>query len=527
MKKTTPSGTGPRAGRREWTGLAVLALPTLLVSLDVGALFLALPSLTADLGASSVEQLWITDIYGFMIAGFLVTMGTLGDRIGRRRLLLIGAAAFGVASVAAAYSTSPEMLIATRALLGVAGATLMPSTLALIRNMFKDPKQMGTAIALWMSCMTAGAALGPVIGGMMLQFFWWGSVFLLGVPVMLLLLVTGPALLPEHRDPNAGRLDLVSVLLSLAAILPLIYGLKELAIYGFSSTAGPVVVIVAGLVFGALFVRRQLTLADPLLDLRLFSSPSFSVALTAMLLASGSMAGTFLLVSQYLQTVLGLSPAQAGLWLAPAGLSIAVGSMVAPALARRVRPGIVMSAGLAAGVIGFVMISQVESGGGLGLAVAGVSLLHLGAGPLFALGTGLVMGSVLPEKAGAAASISETSSNFGSTLGIAALGTVGTAVYRLQMTGPAPEGIPAGALQAAQENAAAATVAARGLPEGPAAELLRTAGESFTAGLNTGAVVGGVVFAILAVLIGRTFRASGEAAGTAEADSSVGELSAG
>src|SRR5690242_6635957 len=227
---STPTETAPeRATRREWTGLAVLALPTLLLSLDVSVLYLALPKLSASLGADSTQQLWILDIYSFMLAGFLVTMGTLGDRIGRRRLLLIGGTAFGAASVLAAYSTSPGMLIATRAVLGVAGATLAPSTMALIRNMFRDPRQMGVAIGVWFSCFMGGMALGPLVGGLLLDHFWWGSAFLLGVPVMLLLVAVGPWLLPEYRDENAGKLDLVSVALSLAAILPVIYGLKALA----------------------------------------------------------------------------------------------------------------------------------------------------------------------------------------------------------------------------------------------------------------------------------------------------------
>jgi len=216
VNDTTPA----KAGRREWTALAVLALPTLLVSIDVYVLLLALPRLTADLGASSTEQLWITDIYGFLLAGFLITMGTLGDRIGRKKLLLIGATAFGIASVLAAFSTSPAMLIAARAVLGVAGAILAPSTISLIRTLFRDPKQMGLAIGLWGTCFSAGAVIGPLVGGVMLSQFWWGSVFLLGVPAMVLLLALGPFLLPEYRDPDAGKLDLTSVALSLAAILP-------------------------------------------------------------------------------------------------------------------------------------------------------------------------------------------------------------------------------------------------------------------------------------------------------------------
>jgi MFS transporter, DHA2 family, multidrug resistance protein len=265
------------AGRREWVGLAVLALPTLLLSLDMSVLYLALPYLSADLGASATQQLWIMDIYGFMIAGFLVTMGTLGDRIGRRRLLMTGGVAFAVASVFAAYSTSPEMLIVTRALLGIAGATLMPSTLALISTMFRDQHQRGVAIAVWMTCFMGGMTVGPLVGGLLLQSFWWGSAFLLGVPVMAVLLVAAPALLPEYRDGDAGRLDLTSVLLSLATILPVVYGLKELAHTGWSSV--PVAAVVLGTGCGWVFVRRQQGLAEPLVDIALFRNRQFSSGL--------------------------------------------------------------------------------------------------------------------------------------------------------------------------------------------------------------------------------------------------------
>jgi len=241
---------------REWIGLAVLALPTLLIALDIGVLFLALPHLSADLGASATQQLWITDIYGFMLAGFLVTMGTLGDRIGRRRLLLIGAAGFGAASVAAAFSRSPGMLI---------------------------------------------AALGPVVGGLLLERFWWGSVFLLGVPVMVVLLAVGLVLLPEYRDANAGRLDPISVTLSLAAILPIVYGIKELSVHGVQMPTAATAAIFAGVAVGVLFVGRQLHLADPLLDLSLFGDRSFTVVLSAMMLATAALAGTSLLTGEVLQ----------------------------------------------------------------------------------------------------------------------------------------------------------------------------------------------------------------------------------
>lgn len=273
------NGNGLQAGIREWTGLAVLALPALLVSIDLSVMILALPHIGADLGADSAQQLWIIDIYGFMLAGFLITMGTLGDRIGRRKLLLFGGAAFVIASILAAFSRSAEMLILARALLGIAGATVSPSTLALISNMFRDHKQRSLAVGIWLMCSMGGMALGPVVGGIMLEHFRWGAVFLLGVPVMLLLIITGPLLLPEYRHPESGRLDLTSVLLSLGTILPVIYGLKEIAKHGLQ--AAPLLFILAGAVLGVIFVMRQRSLTSPLLDLRLFASPGFSAALGA------------------------------------------------------------------------------------------------------------------------------------------------------------------------------------------------------------------------------------------------------
>ncbi len=216
-----------KAGRKKWLGLAAVALPTLLISIDTSVLYLALPHLSIALKANSSQQLWIMDIYGFMLAGFLITMGNIGDRIGYRRLLIIGSTIFGLASAMAAFSTNPNILIAARAVMGIAGATLMPSTLALIRNMFTDQKQRGIAISVWISCFMVGMVAGPLVGGLMLEHFWWGSVFLLGLPVMIVVVLTGKMLLPEYRHNNSKRLDIIGVFYSLAAILPLIYGLTE------------------------------------------------------------------------------------------------------------------------------------------------------------------------------------------------------------------------------------------------------------------------------------------------------------
>ena len=217
----------PRAGRREWIGLAVLALACVLYVMDLTVLYLALPAISTDLEPTSAQLLWIIDIYGFFVAGSLITMGTLGDRIGRRRLLLIGAGAFGLVSILAAFSTSAEMLIASRALLGIAGATLAPSTLSLIFHMFQDPRQRSVAVGFWIASFSVGEAIGPVLGGVMLEHFWWGSVFLLALPVIAALLIVGPRVLPDYKDPEAGRLDLASAAMSVVAVLAVIYGSRR------------------------------------------------------------------------------------------------------------------------------------------------------------------------------------------------------------------------------------------------------------------------------------------------------------
>src|SRR6266496_108395 len=404
-----------RAGRREWTGLAVLALACLLYAMDLTVLHLAVPSLSADLRPSSAQLLWIIDIYGFMVAGFLVTMGSLGDRIGRRRLLLLGAAAFGAVSVVVALSTSPEMLIGARALLGIAGAILAPSTLSLIFSMFQDPRQRTTAIAIWITSFSAGGAIGPVLGGVLLEHFWWGSVFLLAVPVMALLLVLGPRVLPEFRAEDAGRLDLASVAMLLLAVLAVVFGLKETAQSGISWL--PVTSMLAGLVVAVVFVRRQLTLADPMIDLGLFRIGAFNASLATNLLGIFIATGYFLFVAQYLQLVLGLSPLRAGLWSLPSAGGFMVGSNLAPRVLRHLRPAYVIGAGLGVAAVGLGVLTQVGrfAGGSDDLAIlAAASLVvSLGLAPVVTATTDLIVGSAPRERAGAASGISETGTELG------------------------------------------------------------------------------------------------------------------
>jgi DHA2 family multidrug resistance protein-like MFS transporter len=481
-----------QARRREWIGLAVLALPCLLYAMDLTVLNLAVPQISKDLRPTSTQLLWIVDIYGFVAAGSLVTMGTLGDRIGRRRLLLVGAAAFGAISLLAAWSTSAAMLIAARALLGLAGATVAPSTLSLIRNMFPDPRQRTVAISVWITSFSAGGAIGPLMGGVLLEWFWWGSVFLLAVPVMALLLVLGPLLLPEFRNPQAGRLDLVSAALSMAAVLAVIYGLKQLTHDGPGWR--PALSIAAGVVAGVIFVRRQHRLADPLLDLRLFRSGAFTAALTTNLLSFFVGFGILLFVAQYLQLVLGLSPLAAGLWMLPASAGTILGAMLTPVLTRRFRPAFVMVGGLALAAAGLGLFTQLGSASGLGILVTGSVVFSLALGPVDTLATDLAVGAAPPERSGAASALSETAAEFGGALGIATMGVVGTSVYRSQLAGALPAGIVAKTTAAARDTLGGAVAAAGQLPGQPGQVLLAAARQAFTQGLH-------VAFAISAAAV--------------------------
>ena len=440
--KTEFSGSTPaRATRKEWIGLSVIALPCLLYSMDLTVLHMAVPRLSTELEPTSAQLLWIIDIYGFLVAGSLITMGTLGDRIGRRRLLLIGAAAFGAASLLAAFSTSASTLIATRAILGVAGATIAPSTLSLIRNMFLDAGQRTVAISVWITSFSIGGAIGPLIGGALLQWFWWGSVFLISVPVMALLLIVGPRLLPEFRDPTPGRLDLASAAMSLAAVLLVIFGLKQIAQDGLSIT--PVGTILAGICTGILFARRQLHLESPLIDLRLFREPGFSASLATYGLSILVLFGGFLFLPQYLQLVLGLTPMASGLWTLPWALAFIVGASVTPPLARRMNPAFLMAGGLVMSAVGFAMLASVGRGTSFAWFAAASSLFSLGMAPVFTLTTDLIVGTAPPERAGAASAISETSAELGGALGIALFGSIGTAVYRLAMDDRLPAALAA------------------------------------------------------------------------------------
>jgi DHA2 family multidrug resistance protein-like MFS transporter len=488
----SPPGATPavKASSREWVALAVIALPCLVYAMDLTVLNLAVPSISADLRPSPSGLLWIVDIYGFFVAASLITMGTLGDRIGRRRLLMLGAAGFGAASVLAALSTSAPMLIAARALLGIAGGTLAPSTLSLITVMFRDAAERTKAIGFWVMSFSLGGAIGPLAGGALLELFWWGSVFLIGLPAVAMLLVLGPRLLPEYRDPNAGRLDLVSAALSLIAVLAFVYGLKQVAIVGLSAISALIVAL--GLAAGFAFVRRQRKLDSPLLDLKLFRLPEFSASLLANLLSFFSIFGLGVLEAQYLQSVLGLSPLEAGLWTLPGALGFVVGASLTEKFTRRHEPPFVVTAGLLVGAAGLAVLTQV--GGDLAVLVLGATVLSLGLGPVVTLAADLVVSAAPPERAGGAAALNETSSELGGALGIAVLGTVMAAVYRATL--------PAGAPAAARDSLGEAVSASRHLSDPAALDAARdafTQAFEVTAALGSALLVAAAVFTVRAL----------------------------
>jgi DHA2 family multidrug resistance protein-like MFS transporter len=486
-----------KAGRREWLGLMVIALPCMLYAMDLTVLNLALPRLSQALRPTSTQLLWIVDIYGFMVAGMLVPMGTLGDRLGRRRVLLVGAAAFGVASVAAAFCTSAPLLIAARALLGVAGATLAPSTLSLIRNMFLDHRERTIAIGVWTTSFSVGGALGPLFGGLLLERFWWGSVFLIGVPIMGLLLVVGPLLLPEYREPNAGKPDLISAALSLCAVLSVIYGMKSWAKDGWGWL--PLGAVALGISLFVVFLRRQRRLANPVLDLKLFRVPAFCVSLATFTLTSLIVFGFYVFTAQYLQLVLGFSPLSAGMWMLPGSCSVILGSLLGPLLVRRVQPAYVIAGALGLCAVGFAVLTQLATTGLWGL-VCGWSVVYFGLAPVYTLGTDLIIGAAPPERAGAAAALSETSSELGGALGIAALGSFGTATYRAFMAEADLSAVAPEAKLAARETLGGATALARGLGERESERLLSVARAAFVEAMAHTALICALISVAIALL---------------------------
>lgn len=490
------------AGRRQWIGLFVLSIACLVYSMDLSVLFLAIPAITADLDPSAAELLWINDIYGFMVAGFLVTMGTLGDRIGRRKILMIGAVGFGLASLLAAFASTAQMLIIARALLGIAGATIAPSTLSLIVNLFSVEEERNRAIGIWGTAFALGGLVGPLIGGVLLEFFHWGSVFLINVPVMLGLVVVAPILLPEfHSDENAG-LDLPSVALSLGTVLPVIYGLKHIATDGFQTMH--LVPIALGSLLGILFITRQKKLEHPLIDLSLFAIPSFTASLLVNLFGVFFVFGIFLFQNQFLQLVIGLSPLDAAIWSAAPGLVFTVMSLQAWRITNRFGPVRTILFGLVVNAVGAAVMAVAAHQQNLYGVLFASMIIGIGFVPVVLTTTGLIVGSVPPERAGAASAISETGAELGGAMGVALLGSLGTVIYRLKMQPVDFDGVPQTAVDASRSTLASAveTASTMGLTD---AAWLAVARSSFSLGFAGSCLFATATLLLLAALAHRVY----------------------
>lgn len=494
----------PKATAKEWAGLVLLALPMMALSTDLTALFFALPTLSADLESSATQTLWITHVYGFLIAGFLVTAGRVGDRIGPRKLLMIGAAAFGVLSVVAAYSTSPEMLIAARAALGIAGATLMPSLFSMLRVMFRDDEQRRMAIAIMFSTFTVGGAIGPLLGGALLEFFWWGSVFLINVPPLVLLLAVGVFLLPERRERHRAQIDLLSVALSVLGMLAIVYGIQEIAashenggddiwVYVLSALAGAVVM--------TLFVLRQRRLVDPLFDLALLKIRTIAVSLVCLLLMGISVSGLFYLFTQYLQWVGGFTPLHAGLWTLPYIVVNIAGAMLGPALAQRISTAKAVMLGISGAALGLgVFAGATAIGWPAPVLACVIAVVGLGHGVAGALISDLIVSGAPEEKAGSAASAQEVGGELGAAMGFAIGGTISVLVYRAVMGNAELPGVPQEQTSVAGESVQHGVTTAEGMGEGGEA-LLETVHDAAASGQYAYAGVGALVLLAGALVV--------------------------
>jgi DHA2 family multidrug resistance protein-like MFS transporter len=485
--QTTPA---PRAGSKEWTAFAVLMLPLLLVSMDVSVLYFAIPFISQDMAPSATQQLWIMDMYGFVLATLLIPMGSVGDRVGRRKLIIIGAAIFGITSLAAAYARNPEMLIAVRALCGIGGAALMPSTLALIRALFQDDKQRGVAVTLWTTVMTVGISLGPVVSGILLQHFWWGSVFLINIPAMLLLLILAPLLLPEVKT-RTGSFDWLSAGLAMGAILPFVYGFKEWALYGYSTLAAGSVAF--GVVVAIFFLIRQGRLEHPMVDLKLLTQRGYGGSVLANTLAIGATVGFAVFLSQYLQLVLGEKPLTAALWTLVPSVGVIIAAPLGGVLAKIIDRAYVMFGGFAVSACGFGLLTQVHPHTPLWFTLTGAGIYAGGLVAAMTLANELALGAAPIEKAGSAAAVLEAGNELGGAFGMAALGAIGTAVYTRHMT-HAPTAEARGTL-------GGALATAKGIKNPAAAHsLLQSADAAFTHGLDWAAGASGVLMLTAALL---------------------------
>lgn len=494
----------PRASARIWAGLFVLLLPAVLISMDVSVLFVAGAEISEQLELSSTEWLWAMDLYSFVMAGLLVTMGNLGDRFGRRRLLLIGAAAFGLASTLLAFAPNGGLLILGRAGLAIGGATLAPSTMSLIRGMFHHEDQRRIAVGAWTIAFTGGAIAGPIIGGGLLEHFWWGSVFLINVPAMALLVILAPFLLPEAKNPALVRFDLLGSAVSLVAILGLVFTMKDLTQHGVRWLNVGSLLLAVTAALGFLTWQRRTT--HPLIDLALFRIRPFSVAVSANTVVALVTSGLGVLVFPLLQLVHGLTPLQSALWALPTFAGSFLGTGIAASLARRFAPDPLLSLGLLCCAVGLGSVGAIGQDENLWLFIAAYTVLIFGCGITATIANSLVLSCAPAGRVGSASGVSETSNQLGAALGIAIFGTVASAVYRSLMRTGAPSGTDPLAL----DTLAGAVASARGEDDARSHQVLELARTAFTDGLTTVATTSAAFVIIVAAVTFLVVRPKGE-----------------
>ncbi|WP_344592595.1 MFS transporter [Actinomadura vinacea] len=475
-EQRVPHSSEPRA----WLGLLVILGPVLLVAMDGSVLFLAMPKVTEALSPTADQALWILDIYGFAVGSLLIAFGNIGDRYGRLKLLMTGTAVFGVASAGAAFAPGPELLVAFRALMGVAGATLLPSALAVLSELFTDPRRRAKAIGIFAAAFAAGFAVGPVVGGQLLSGFWWGSVFLINLPVVLLFLLLAPVLLREVRTTGTGRIDVLSVLLSAAGILLTVYAIKHAAAEGVAAT--PVATGIAGIVTLGWFARRQLRLEHPLIDFRLFRDRVFTIAVVTGLLPLTAWSAAAYLGGIYLQSVLGLAVLDAALVALPGAAVLTVTCVVTPALVARIGTRAALITCHFCVAAGLLLLLPTSGSGGIGWYIASTVIAGIGYGVSFSVVADTAVAAVPAERAGSAAAIAETSNEIGNALGIALLGSLATLIFRLQ--GPDLAGTLNETLQI----------------QGLAPAVIGDAKTAFVLGLHTAVLIAGILHGALGAL---------------------------
>ncbi|MET7509161.1 MFS transporter [Streptomyces albidoflavus] len=488
------------SARRRWLLLVVVSAGLLLITLDNSILYAALPTLVEELGASSAQSLWIINAYPVVMAGLLLGSGTLGDRVGHRRMFLTGLAVFGAASLAAALSPNPEALIAARALLAVGAAAMMPATLALIRVTFEDEQERNIAIAVWGSLAVVGSALGPIVSGLLLQSFWWGSVFLVNVPVVVVALVATVALAPAGGADPGKHWDLVSSLLALVALVGLVFAIKETA----KATPSPVA---AGLALGAAavggwaFARRQRRLPDPLLDFAIFRNPAFLAGVLAAGFSMFAVAGLQLITTQRFQLVEGFTPLRAGVLVAAVALGALPTAVAGGAALHRIGLLPIVAGGLALSTVGAVLV-LLHFDSSMPLLVTGLLVAGAGLGAAMSVASSAIMGNVPVRRAGMASSVEEVSYEFGSLIAVALLGSLLTAVYSATVR------LPPGTPEEARDSLdAALALAGQGAGDGGA--LVAAASEAFDGAYGAVMLVVAGVLAVGTVATGVLLRRHG------------------